>query len=257
MSHFMAIVITDLVDSPSSTEIESAVEDLLEPYNENTEVDEYKTSCSCSRWNLTNAVREALLKEGLSIGQLQDELAERIKNGELGRLPNYEKDPEGWDDFFKRRETLWKEMSKSYFEREEALSKMLKEEFFKPDPECEDCHGSGKYMTTYNPNSKWDWWVIGGRWDGVIRSLESIDDGIGGFNFGPEYHMLERNTIVLRDIEDVTPYTIITPDGKWHARGEMGWFGMSSHDKDDWEDVVKEIYELYSENIAVGVDCHI
>ena len=27
----------------------------------------------------------------------------------------------------------------------------------------------GNELTTYNPNSKWDWYEIGGRWDGLLR----------------------------------------------------------------------------------------
>ena len=32
-------------------------------------------------------------------------------------------------------------------------------------------------VTTYNPNSKWDWYSIGGRWDGFIRLKERDENG--------------------------------------------------------------------------------
>lgn len=30
------------------------------------------------------------------------------------------------------------------------------------------CDGELGYMSTSNPNAKWDWWVIGGRWRTLI-----------------------------------------------------------------------------------------
>ena len=32
-------------------------------------------------------------------------------------------------------------------------------------------------VTTYNPNSKWDWYSIGGRWDGYIYLKEKDNEG--------------------------------------------------------------------------------
>jgi len=34
------------------------------------------------------------------------------------------------------------------------------------EPGCDECHGTGTVMSTCNPKSKWDWWVVGGRWAG-------------------------------------------------------------------------------------------
>lgn len=30
-------------------------------------------------------------------------------------------------------------------------------------------------LTTYNPESKWDWWVVGGRWSGYFRTKKGAD----------------------------------------------------------------------------------
>lgn len=35
-------------------------------------------------------------------------------------------------------------------------------------------------MSTYNPNSKWDWWTIGGRWSGSHIRLKNGKEGIKG-----------------------------------------------------------------------------
>ena len=59
--------------------------------------------------------------------------------------------------------------------------------------------------------------------------------------------------------EDTSPYAIVLPDGTWLEKGEMGWFGMSSNEKsdDDWDTVVKEVWQEYGDCIGVVVDCHI
>lgn len=56
-------------------------------------------------------------------------------------------------------------------------------------------------------------------------------------------------------------YAVIAPDGKWHAKGEMGWFGCSNEDADDahaWiEHYAETFIEPYADRHAFIVDCHI
>lgn len=61
----------------------------------------------------------------------------------------------------------------------------------------------------------------------------------------------------------LTTYAAITPDGNWHAPGEMGWWGVSS-ETDDQKKVFQEMYheKLITPAIENGwditiVDCHI
>jgi len=120
------------------------------------------------------------------------------------------------------------------------------------------CGGTGKQMSTYNPDSKWDWYSIGGRWDGEIAELEAIDDGENGFNFGDQFHTYGRNLVKMADATDVPPYAFLTPDGIWIGKGEMGW-GMSQGDEDhkDWQQKWEETRRDFSEHYAVQLDCHI
>lgn len=53
-------------------------------------------------------------------------------------------------------------------DKEENLLGMTQEEFSKW------YHGGtfdeeGNLLTTYNPNSKWDWYVVGGRWKNLLK----------------------------------------------------------------------------------------
>jgi hypothetical protein len=113
-------------------------------------------------------------------------------------------------------------------------------------------------LSTYNPQSKWDWWVIGGRWNGEVRSAPGNDET--GFNFGREYHQLPENMLPVKELQaPLSCFALVTPDGEWHERGEMGWFGMVANEKeqDDWEREVADILQKHQEDILVGVDCHI
>jgi hypothetical protein len=58
--------------------------------------------------------------------------------------------------------------------------------------------------------------------------------------------------------EKVIPYAMVTPDGEWHQKGQMGWFGTSSNemDEDTWREHVYLAYETHPGHMAVAVDCH-
>lgn len=58
----------------------------------------------------------------------------------------------------------------------------------------------------------------------------------------------------------VAGFYAVVKDGKWSARGEMGWFGMSNDDidKNEWVHQVAEIINsLPDDTILTVVDCHI
>jgi hypothetical protein len=43
-----------------------------------------------------------------------------------------------------------------------------RDDFEKPDPACDVCHGTGTHGQSRNPADHFDWWVIGGRWEGIL-----------------------------------------------------------------------------------------
>jgi hypothetical protein len=53
------------------------------------------------------------------------------------------------------------------------------------------------------------------------------------------------------------PFAIITPDGEWHEKGNMGWFGMEHNEKEDWQAIARQILGEHMDCIAVAIDCHI
>lgn len=101
----------------------------------------------------------------------------------------------------------------------------------------------GNELSYYNPNAKWDWWQIGGRWDDLLAGEESVQ---------------------LQDIdkyEDFTTYAVLTPDGEWLAPGDVGWFGSSTateEEEESWDKNYKELINSFDPSLYITiVDCHI
>jgi len=129
----------------------------------------------------------------------------------------------------------------------------------------------GNLYSTYNPNSKWDWYQEGGRWSGSLRLKSGgITDSaaVRDLDFSPDMTEYEEAAIWwdkavdgkveegeekplcffredymrqrYRDRETYArlnsvfnTYAVLTPDGVWHEPGQMGWFGCSSEEPED------------------------
>jgi len=80
-------------------------------------------------------------------------------------------------------------------------------------------------VSTRNPQGHWDYWRIGGRWDGVIQNSPRESDN--GFNWSAVHETLPNNTVILKDTEhDIQCYSIVTPDGEWSEKQltyKTGW----------------------------------
>ena len=51
----------------------------------------------------------------------------------------------------------------------------------------------------------------------------------------------------------------MTPDGKWHSKGQMWWFGLSKDmmDEKKWARHQRALFKKYIGWLVVGVDCHV
>lgn len=147
----------------------------------------------------------------------------------------------------------------------------------------------GNIYSTYNPQSKWDWYSVGGRWSGEfipsdearVKDIDFIPDkdkydeaykfwkdnvdGDGDDRiFKKEYYInryCTAETFALVS-SGFSTYAVVTPDGKWHAPGEMGWFGCSTESDEDYMDWVIHYKERFIDSadpewILTIVDCHI
>lgn len=105
----------------------------------------------------------------------------------------------------------------------------------------------GLPISTNNPDSKWDWYVIGGRWNGWINDLDADTDR-------PQANIALTEEAIARH---KTPHALITPDGVWHERGRMGWFGALITEVADWEQKARSILASYPGHRIVILDAHI
>lgn len=115
----------------------------------------------------------------------------------------------------------------------------------------------GQPISTYNPDSKWDWYRIGGRWDGWITGNEQHSNQ--GHNFDACHETVANNIATTKRAlkRNVIPHAIITPDGQWHERGQMGWWAVLITENDDWNSEAKQILARYPRHNLVIVDAHI
>jgi len=205
------------------------IESMLAYYNEHMYVPQYETECYCSRNKKDKLANEMVMKEtGKSIEDLNKEYELRkpfstIEDADLA----------------------WKEISKEYFKIKYEIFKSLPAQ---KDSDCPECLGTGKYKTMYNPNSKWDYWVIGGRWKDMYPEIDLSTTAI------PVKYILDN----IDEYSELFGYVL--PNIEWVERGKMGWFGIVSDDTEmeDWKQEQKQLLQKYVDGyMVVVVDCHI
>jgi len=248
LSHFFVVAIVPR----DADDVKDAIAKLMEPYNENIEAPEYEKPCYCIGFKARDEAHGHAWPD-----------PDEIRNAFNTRHK---------DDPGPVKDKAWQE--EEYKPRDKVRRAFLDAHPLKDstDPNCEECNGTGIVMSTYNPKSKWDWYRIGGRWDGEIQKV-SVESKDGGFNFGDDHTSLTRNSAPVGFLieKNVTPFAVVTPDGEWHERGTMGWWGIVTlpngevegspdiePDEDHrWIDFVKELFSKYLGHHAVGLDCHI
>lgn len=110
-------------------------------------------------------------------------------------------------------------------------------------------------IQTSNPLGKWDWYEIGGRWDGLITGRKQ-----------PTSDVLRNNCIrastllTARDFAKRIPFAVLTPTGEWVERSTFvttftGWYTRETP-ADDWSAHVRRILEAFPAFRVVCVDTH-
>lgn len=112
-----------------------------------------------------------------------------------------------------------------------------------------------------NPNAKYDWYELGGRWAGSLK-LKPGESGVRGT---PAVGLTVADGTAdsckvsqLSSPPDI-PFAVLK-DGVWNAKGEMGWFGVVSNAKDEdiWEAEVRSLLaDLPGDTMLSLYDCHI
>ena len=125
-------------------------------------------------------------------------------------------------------------------------------------------------MSTYNPNSKWDWYELGGRWRGFFHKKgtdEKFDQLLKGeINFDRMRKEVEDDArdkyIVEEYIQNAINNAISTfavlKDGEWYEKGKMGWWGCISNEKPYWSKDFNKLMDSVPDDELISLyDCHI
>lgn len=167
----------------------------------------------------------------------------------------------------------------------DSIEKFIKFEYGELE-EDERTTPEGIPYTTYNPDSKWDWYVMGGRWSGLIKDghclvrniplksemskekivdLKEYYDAITTessdrtkkqedllkddfFLYKSSYYREAHPTFedYLDSKTSFSTYAILTSNGKWIEPGQMGWFGVSQSKPYD----ESHFYQVFADVIA-------
>jgi hypothetical protein len=211
-------------------------EHLLYPYSEQLEVDEHDRTCYC-------------------VGGKAKKEAESITDVVLGRTINQERDL--FDEKHPKEEykpddngdTMWKGMmarqdmwEKEYITPRRKLELAILDSLANKDaadPDCADCHGTGKVKTTYNPLAKHDYFTYEfsepygrGPWSWeVALKPEDVQENSNGKSI---------------------PFAIVTPMHGWQEGAQLGWWGMTSDKKEEnvWHDLY---FTAVNDALAMGL----
>jgi len=128
------------------------------------------------------------------------------------------------------------------------------EQYYGYDVVTDDEQNIVRIGYSHNPNAKWDWYSEGGRWKGFIKNLEGRYTDAESFSEVDWEAMLKDENL---------PFCVVTTEGEWHERGEMGWWAMVSNEKDGktWrEEVADYVQSIKDRGDAVrvyAIDFHI
>lgn len=291
MSHFCGLVIL----TPEYAKV-NGMDDSLAKYDENLETPEYR-KCDLSdkdkqrflEYYLINKSEDKQLREAYNKFKLGFITFMRGKKGYLTQKQYQEKYPnardketkEGWASalIYENPEKWVEYFKKGYPEFwnlfEETYTKFGDD--WNGNNWRKDEDGVWAVYSSYNPNSKWDWYSVGGRWSNSIKtkSGEFVDmckfDEIdfdpysddcyedGKDWLGNPCKQLKEGLEWHYDNKDNFPFCLII-DGVWYEKGDMGWWGMVANEKgeEEWNGEVAALLEkIPADSDVYNVDFHI
>lgn len=232
MSHFTVLVVGDDVD------------DLLDPFSEHLEVD------------------HVITKQGLIDGE------KRSMDYYLELDEKYQADPEeyaekcshsGHLDFVRGQ---MQDMIHSWTDDDWHKHALR---FYDESARNED----GSINSTYNPKSKWDWYQVGGRWSDSLKVKPHSKSGSSGERSwsldGIEHVRGFADSALKGDVDwkhesmkDFSAFAFLGKNGEWAEEGEMGWFGVSTTEDENWGASFKRLLADVGDDERITiVDCHI
>jgi hypothetical protein len=270
MSHFPVLVL----HRP-----DQSVDELLSPFDAELEVPEREETCICVK---EAASRLARADADSQTGTPRAELSQRFREAHgreleqilASRTPNIARGRQ-LNEQWLAITAPWRRAYNAALGPAMATAK--------PEPDCEFCEGTGRHRTTSNLNGKWDWYVIGGRFTGVLDGYDPeqdpenwetcplchgtgqrtdmvVEGGCNGCR-GRGRALKERWKPHPGDTRpasllppDYTPYAVVTPLGEWYEIAQPGYHGTVWEEY--WMAQVRELLQRHSDCLATIVDIH-
>ena len=289
MSHFCGLVIL----TPKYSE-SFGMDDSLAKYDENLETPEYRRG-DLSEYDKVNFLEYYAIKKDIELNRGFEKFKlgfigfMRGKKGYMTQKQFIETHPNFRDNetkkswamglIFENKERYAEYFAKTYPEVYASFEDKYKE--FGDDWNSNNWHkeADGKWgvYSEYNPDSKWDWYSVGGRWSQSIKTKtgEFVDMcQLGEIDFEPYPDECYEDSTDWRgepikqlkdeyewhyDNKGNVPFCIVI-DGVWYERGEMGWWACVSNEKnkEDWTDEVMNLLkDLPDDSEVYNVDFHI
>lgn len=112
---------------------------------------------------------------------------------------------------------------------------------------------------TDNPHGEWDWYEIGGRWNGYLK-------GRAPPSAATVAEIIENNSVTVSSLRrnqklpSRLPAAIVTPTGQWVEKDSFvttsyEWF-VAERTKREWLQSVRRILDAFPQHIVVCVDVH-
>lgn len=123
-----------------------------------------------------------------------------------------------------------------------------------------DLNDNGDVVTTYNPNSKWDWYCTGGRFQKVYEPLQ-------GSKAGHIADLMEQRRLVHDRVGGTptwcNPHAVVHRDRdgnpEWLEYGNHGWFGTidTAMTFDAWRRLLTTTLRRHLSASCMFLDMHI
>jgi hypothetical protein len=91
-------------------------------------------------------------------------------------------------------------------------------------------------VSTYNPDSKWDWFLVGGRWRGFFRLKQGVEANLG-----------EPGTFERLDIREGKPGPDYTGKADQATKGEIDFEAMRKEATDDAADTYDKAMKIFGD----------
>lgn len=110
-------------------------------------------------------------------------------------------------------------------------------------------YDEGRFGRRNNPAGKWDYWEIGGRWNGWLTDADPEKAQLQD-NIAPVEHVVAHGKL---------PFALVTPEGVWHERGDLCTVRGILDDigKDVWDLDASSLLKHYAGHMLVLVDAHV